>query len=246
MLCCVLCGAATAQSQWHEFNNGGGDAGELPGTAQVVAGSGPLTSITGVHDFDDTDMYEIEVANPGVFRATVSSDTDFDTQLFLFDEEGLGVAHHDDVSSTNRRSRLTNMFVQSPGRYYLAISAWNRDPAASLARFIWNDAPSQVERAPDGQGAGDRVENWLDPFGTDPGGAYTLQLEGVNYVQDQAPCPGDLNGDGIVGLSDLTVLLANYGTLTGADPGDGDLDGDGDVDLSDLTAFLSLYGVTCP
>lgn len=57
------------------------------------------------------------------------------------------------------------------------------------------------------------------------------------------PCPGDLNGDLSVGLSDLTLLLANFGT-TGSGI-IGDIDNDGDVDLSDLTAFLANFGTSC-
>jgi len=59
-------------------------------------------------------------------------------------------------------------------------------------------------------------------------------------------CPGDLDGDGDVDLSDLSQLLAHYGVTSGAMYEDGDLDGDGDVDLSDLSALLALYGTTCP
>jgi hypothetical protein len=58
-------------------------------------------------------------------------------------------------------------------------------------------------------------------------------------------CPGDLNGDMIVNLSDLAELLSNYGITSGATYGQGDLNGDGDVDLSDLAALLSLYGSDC-
>lgn len=50
-------------------------------------------------------------------------------------------------------------------------------------------------------------------------------------IQDAA---ADLDLDGDVDLSDLGILLANFG-LGGA----GDLDGDGDVDLADLGAMLS-------
>jgi len=61
-----------------------------------------------------------------------------------------------------------------------------------------------------------------------------------------APCPGDLDGDNDVDLSDLAILLSNYGMTTGAEYEDGDLDGDGDVDLADLAALLAVYGTTCP
>ena len=56
---------------------------------------------------------------------------------------------------------------------------------------------------------------------------------------------GDLDADGTVGLSDLAILLANYGATSGATYADGDLDGDGDVDLADLAALLAVYGTSC-
>jgi hypothetical protein len=59
------------------------------------------------------------------------------------------------------------------------------------------------------------------------------------------PCPADLNGDGLVDLSDLTIILSDYGC---ADPSAcvADLDRDGDTDLGDLTALLSSFGTNCP
>lgn len=53
---------------------------------------------------------------------------------------------------------------------------------------------------------------------------------------------GDINGDGVVDLSDLGVLLSKYGMTVGATRADGDFDGDGDVDLSDLGVLLANYG----
>jgi hypothetical protein len=65
-------------------------------------------------------------------------------------------------------------------------------------------------------------------------------------------CPGDLNFDCMVDLSDLATLLANYGVSEGAVWWEGDisperhpLPGDGSVDLSDLAALLSNYGTNC-
>jgi sugar lactone lactonase YvrE len=62
--------------------------------------------------------------------------------------------------------------------------------------------------------------------------------------EPSTPCP-DLDGDGVVGLSDLARLLSNYGTMSGMSFEDGDIDGDGDVDLSDLALLLADYGRVC-
>ncbi len=51
--------------------------------------------------------------------------------------------------------------------------------------------------------------------------------------------PGDLDGDGDVDLSDLAILLADFG-CPAACPGDAD--GDGDSDLSDLAIVLGNFG----
>ncbi len=67
----------------------------------------------------------------------------------------------------------------------------------------------------------------------------------IAIIAAAAPCPGDLNGDHAVDLSDLTALLAHFGTTSGATAADGDMDADGDVDLSDLTGLLSAFGTTC-
>lgn len=57
-------------------------------------------------------------------------------------------------------------------------------------------------------------------------------------------CDGDLNGDSIVDLADLGIVLANFGRH-GLLLHDGDFDCDGDVDLSDLGVVLSLFGQHC-
>lgn len=57
-------------------------------------------------------------------------------------------------------------------------------------------------------------------------------------------CPEDIDGDGTVGLTDLSILLGNFGTAGG--PGDGDITGDGQIDLADLSALLAVFGTSCP
>ena len=50
--------------------------------------------------------------------------------------------------------------------------------------------------------------------------------------------PGDCDGDGTVGFSDLVCILGAFGT----GPGPADCDGSGDVSFSDLVCALSLFG----
>jgi hypothetical protein len=62
----------------------------------------------------------------------------------------------------------------------------------------------------------------------------------------QAACPGDVNGDDVVNLTDLSTLLTNFGRSGDAQRSHGDLDGDQDVDLVDLATLLTNFGSSCP
>ena len=58
--------------------------------------------------------------------------------------------------------------------------------------------------------------------------------------------PGDFNFDQCVDLSDLGVLLADFGCTAGPGACPGDIDGDGDTDLADLGLILANFGLGCP
>jgi endonuclease/exonuclease/phosphatase family metal-dependent hydrolase len=89
--------------------------------------------------------------------------------------------------------------------------------------------------------------------GDDDGQQASGDVDATTNASDHAPVAvdfpvpggisGDLDRDGDVDLSDLAILLSNYGMLSGANPEEGDLDGDGDVDLSDLAELLANYGI---
>ncbi|MCA9293723.1 MAG: hypothetical protein KDA20_07915 [Phycisphaerales bacterium] len=58
-------------------------------------------------------------------------------------------------------------------------------------------------------------------------------------------CPTDLNGDGVVSVDDLQIMLFWFGQT--APPGlPADLNQDGLVNLKDLTALLFAMGYVCP
>ena len=71
-----------------------------------------------------------------------------------------------------------------------------------------------------------------------------IVFSGGNYTVYYQAIPGDLNGDGKVGLDDLVILAQAYGSR----PGDpnwnpvADIDGDGVVGLSDLVILAQHYG----
>ena len=52
---------------------------------------------------------------------------------------------------------------------------------------------------------------------------------------------GDLDGDGVVGTSDIAILLLDFGPCTGT-PCPSDLDGDGEVGTGDIAFLLLLFG----
>jgi hypothetical protein len=92
----------------------------------------------------------------------------------------------------------------------------------------------------DGDGRADAYDNCPSTYNPDQADA---DGDGVG---DACACPGDLDGDGAVGLSDLSALLTNFGLGAGVPYEGGDLDGDGDVDLADLSALLGNFGAVCP
>jgi hypothetical protein len=67
--------------------------------------------------------------------------------------------------------------------------------------------------------------------------AQNINLDGSLGV---AACDGDADGDGDVDISDLGLLLSQFGQV-GAGL-DGDVDGDGDVDITDLGIMLANFG----
>jgi hypothetical protein len=60
----------------------------------------------------------------------------------------------------------------------------------------------------------------------------TIALDPVNGI------PGDLDGDGVVGVDDLLILLGSWGACTGCP---GDINGDGTVGVDDLLVMLANF-----
>ena len=68
-------------------------------------------------------------------------------------------------------------------------------------------------------------------------------LNGPTALLFVAPAvPGDLNGDGVVGVADLLILFAEWGPCADCDDCPADLSGDCTVGIADLLILFSLWG----
>ncbi|MEH1981213.1 MAG: filamentous hemagglutinin N-terminal domain-containing protein [Nostoc sp.] len=157
-----------------------GDAGELPSTAQTANSSTSgtvVSSISGTLNNDnDIDLYQLFLRNGQKLTATTVGGTKIDTQLFLFDGNGLGLVMNDDDYSANdgngtRQSTLPlgEAFIAPvSGKYYLGISSYENNPRSSQGA-IFEDA------SPTGAGAQLPVSGWDENLGS-ASGAYTIKL----------------------------------------------------------------------
>lgn len=67
---------------------------------------------------------------------------------------------------------------------------------------------------------------------------------GSAYIFDLAPCPEDLNHDGIVDAADLGLLIQHFGGQTSSQS-HGDINGDAAVDAADLGVLITKFGTFC-
>jgi hypothetical protein len=240
--------ASASAAPWAEV----GDAGHLPGTAQTPNGSGALTTITGAVGGGDADVYRICLTGEGTFSADTSGSALPDTQLFLFDSDGMGVEANDDGGDGLKAVLPAGgLSPAAGGVYYLAVSAYNNDPV-SPAGLIFPSFPFAPVYGPTEAGGGQAISGW-NAFSSYPHSAYTIALTGARFCRQEggaidikpgsATNPINLGSKGVIPVAllttpdfDATTLDVATADFEGAEDAHGvghaeDVDGDGDVDL---------------
>lgn len=87
---------------------------------------------------------------------------------------------------------------------------------------------------------GDFNGNGIDDIAVANSGSGTVSI--LLNLTDPLPIPGDLNGDGVVDVSDLLVLLGAWGPCPRGNECPADLNDDGTVDVFDLLVLLANWG----
>jgi hypothetical protein len=219
-----LARVAAGGPEWVEGGASGalGDAGSLPGTAQSVIGNGSLTTISGELEgtglqaggpVDFEDMYVIQIDGPTVFFASTLADDDgfaeFDTALWLFDIDGLGLLGNDfggtfqgaavpgDSSGDSRLGNAsddgTSIVINEPGLYLLVITRAPNVPQSGDGDIFMFDVFNEVS-GPDGPGGSSPITQWTGDIpeqveaGGDVPGEYRITFDGSGFALPSGAC----------------------------------------------------------
>jgi len=239
-----------AGPDWDEI----GDAGSLRSTAQVLFGSGPVrtlagnlfaASLAGDEESEDAqDMFRLVIVDPVTitfFAGTAAGfggEATFNTRLWLFDSDGFGLLANDDSGGPqsgffDMSDDGTNIVIDAPGVYYLAITGAGVEPVDEFLQPIFDLDSSTEISGPDGSGGGGAVAGWI---GDGEAGGYIVALGGAGFSKT-----GDLDGNGVVDGADLGQLLLAWGpcALLGSCPAD--LNFDGAIDAADVGLLLASW-----
>ena len=118
-------------------------------------------------------------------------------------------------------------------------------PLRALAGRRWSKQTVQTNNSPRSMASGtldpkDEEDDWV------VGSAAVAALRGGMVGEMEQTllgppvCPEDVDGNSVVDIEDLLLLLANFGQS-----GDGDIDGSGLVTIDDLLMLLSSFGAEC-
>jgi hypothetical protein len=129
------------------------------------------------------DMYKFNVGYAGTYFFNTQGTSIVDTQLFLFDSSGKGLAWNNDVDLANGNAQSAFSTFLGLGDYYIALSFWGVDPEDDLMMPVFDTLGTNDGPANAGAGA---VANWVDFYG------QTLWDRDAYTINAYVPEPGAL------------------------------------------------------
>lgn len=192
-----------------------GTAGEMPSSAEVVSGSGVLNAIRGTATITAGisigDIFRIFISDADEFSVstlyTQPGTNNFDTQIFLFDSSGHGIATNDDAADSAQSflsSGSAPLSSLTEGIYYVLIEGAGRYPVDAAGHLIFTNILAGADA--DGvyaANAGAGIFTGLTGNSSE-GGAYSLVFTGVEFIAIPEPATVVL-----LGAAALVFLLAS-------------------------------------
>jgi hypothetical protein len=185
---------------WNEGDQGEGDAGKMPGSANVTIGEGALDEICGAmsNSTSGGDMYEIDILGSTFSALTAQGATNGinDPALYLFDSSGDGVAANNDVSpsSTQAGFSLTGL---TPGLYYLVIVPNNQEPENKNGKLMFGDITGTNTTVFAPTVANTKLDSWTDAGTGVTGADYVITLTDAGFATTPEPATFGLMGLGL-------------------------------------------------
>ncbi|MCL4221908.1 MAG: NF038122 family metalloprotease [Phycisphaerales bacterium] len=179
----------------------------------------------------DQAQYLGVIGEPRVSITYSTCGSDFDTEIALYDMQGMLLSQNDDACGV--QSRIVRRL--SAGDYYICFGG--KGMAFSNNFHVRNDAARNGNCSPGGMltytvGNLTRTE----PF---PSGLYAFARF---TIADAIDCPADFNSDGVLNFFDVSAFLSAFAS---GQP-QADFTHDGNFDFFDVSAFLNQFSAGCP
>jgi PEP-CTERM motif-containing protein len=186
---------------WNEGDNGEGDAGKLPASANITIGVGSLTTICGnlTDASGGADMFEISITGSSFSAITsLRGSSALNPALYLFNSSGVALFAENDISGTNDQAQIQVASGLTPGEYFLVVAPDNQQPKApGGAEIFGNITGTTGQMTP--VASDTNLKSWTDAG--DSSGQYVVSLTDAGFAESPEPAAFALVGAGLLALA---------------------------------------------
>jgi len=158
-------------------------------------------------------------------------------------EPGMSICYARWFSNDSGAAPNTDTFVvqvsDDNGASWLTLETVG--PAGDEVSGGWFDVCYVLESVSGFEPSAEMRVRFMTSDGSTTGSVVEAAVDAVSLskpdCEDDTPCAGDLDGDGVVGVDDVLAVIAAFGSGDG-----GDTDGDGDTDVDDILTVVAAFG----